>query len=349
MACTRPQAMPFGFPLEQRGPSLRGRPFPGLGLAVSPGQVRLEGGPGHHPGAEPISVALEPAGDGHFSGPVPKASAGTLYRYRLDRGTESYPDAASRFQPHGPYSPSQVIDPGAFQWHDQGWFGVPLEGQVIYEIHVGTYTPAGTWEAAMGELPALAELGVTMLEIMPIADFSGRFGWGYDGVNLFAPTRLYSTPDDCRRFIDQAHALGLGVILDVVYNHLGPDGNFLAQFSPEILRITIPQRARRLTMQMSMPDPCVSFSSRMPATGSRSSTWTDCGWTPHKTSTTNPPCMCWLMLPKPCGTRRAAGTQSSLRKTNRSRPSSCGLKRRVVMESMPCGTTIFHHSPQSLL
>ena len=196
-------------------------------------EVELEGGPGHHPGAESISVALEPAGDGYFSGLVPEASAGTLYRYRLDGGTESYPDVASRFQPHGPHGPSQVIDPGAFQWHDQGWPGVPLEGQVIYEMHVGTFTPAGTWEAAMGELPVLAELGVTVLEIMPIADFSGRFGWGYDGVNLFAPTRLYGTPDDCRRFIDQAHVLGLGVILDVVYNHLGPDGNFLAQFSPE--------------------------------------------------------------------------------------------------------------------
>ena len=121
----------------------------------------------------------------------------------LDGGTESYPDAASRFQPHGPHGPSQVIDPGAFQWHDQDWRGVSLEGQVLYEMHVGTFTPAGTWETAMGELPALAELGVTVLEIMPIADFSGRFGWGYDGVNLFAPTRLYGTPDDCRRFIDR--------------------------------------------------------------------------------------------------------------------------------------------------
>ena len=98
---------------------------------------------------------------------------------------------------------------------------MPLEGQVLYEMHLGTFTPDGTWEAARRELPALAELGVTVLEIMPIADFPGRFGWGYDGVNLFAPTRLYGTPDDCRRFIDQAHALGLGVILDVVYNHLG--------------------------------------------------------------------------------------------------------------------------------
>jgi maltooligosyltrehalose trehalohydrolase len=196
-------------------------------------EVVLEGGPGHHPGAKPISVALAPEGDGYFSGLVPEASAGTLYRYRLDRGTETYPDAASRFQPHGPHGPSQVLDPEAFQWHDQDWRGVSLEGQVLYEMHVGTFTPAGTWEAALGELPALADLGVTVLEIMPVADFSGCFGWGYDGVNLFAPTRLYGTPDDCRRFIDRAHTLGLGVILDVVYNHLGADGNFLAQFSPE--------------------------------------------------------------------------------------------------------------------
>jgi maltooligosyltrehalose trehalohydrolase len=110
---------------------------------------------------------------------------------------------------------------------------VPLDGQVLYEMHLGTFTPKGTWEAASRELPALAALGVTVLEIMPIADFPGRFGWGYDGVNLFAPTRLYGTPDDCRHFIDRAHALGMGVILDVVYNHIGPEGNVLPHFSPE--------------------------------------------------------------------------------------------------------------------
>jgi maltooligosyltrehalose trehalohydrolase len=171
-------------------------------------EVVLEGGPGYRPGAELVSVILEPEGDGYFSGLVLEARAGTLYRYRLDGGAESYPDAASRFQPHGSHGPSQVIDPGAFQWHDQGWRGVALEGQVIYEMHLGTFTHAGTWEAAIDELPALADLGVTILEIMPLADFPGRFDWGYDGVNLFAPTRLYGTPDDCRRFIDQAHALG---------------------------------------------------------------------------------------------------------------------------------------------
>jgi maltooligosyltrehalose trehalohydrolase len=180
-----------------------------------------------------VAVALEPEGGGYFSGLVAEASAGTLYRYRLDGGAELYADPASRFQPDGPYGPSQVIDPNAFQWHDHNWRGVPLEGQVLYELHLGTFTPEGTWEAASRELPALAELGVTVLEVMPIADFVGRFGWGYDGVDLFAPTRLYGTPDACRRFVDRAHTLGLGVILDVVYNHLGPDGNYLAQFSTE--------------------------------------------------------------------------------------------------------------------
>ncbi|MCA1562827.1 MAG: DUF3459 domain-containing protein [Acidobacteria bacterium] len=107
------------------------------------------------------------------------------------------------------------------------------DGQVIYEMHVGTFTPAGTWQAALAELDELARIGVTIVEMMPIADFAGRFGWGYDGVNLYAPTRLYGTPDDLRAFVDRAHAAGLGVILDVVYNHLGPSGNYLAEFSPD--------------------------------------------------------------------------------------------------------------------
>jgi maltooligosyltrehalose trehalohydrolase len=194
-------------------------------------EVVLEGGLRESSEGGPAVVALEPEGTGYFSGLVAEASAGTLYRYRLDGEAALYPDPASRFQPQGPHGPSQVIDPGAFPWQDQDWRGVPLEGQVLYEMHVGTFTPAGTWEAASEELPALAALGVTVLEMMPIADFVGRFGWGYDGVDLFAPTRLYGTPDDCRRFIDRAHALGLGVMLDVVYNHVGPDGNYLTQFS----------------------------------------------------------------------------------------------------------------------
>jgi maltooligosyltrehalose trehalohydrolase len=169
--------------------------------------------------------------EGYFAGHVLQAKAGTRYRYRLDGGPDLYPDPASRFQPEGPHGPSQVIAPGRFPWTDSGWRGVPLEGQVLYEMHVGTFTREGTWEAAAQELPELAALGVTVVEVMPVAEFPGRFGWGYDGVGLFAPTRLYGDPDDFRRFVDQAHAVGLGVILDVVYNHLGPDGNYLKQFA----------------------------------------------------------------------------------------------------------------------
>jgi maltooligosyltrehalose trehalohydrolase len=187
----------------------------------------LEGGPGA--GAE---VALAPEPGGYYSGRALGAGAGTLYRYRLDGGPNAFPDPASRFQPQGPHGPSQVIDPGNFAWTDQAWRGCGRDGQVIYEMHVGAFTREGTWAAAERELPALADLGVTVLEVMPVADFPGRFGWGYDGVNLFAPTRLYGTPDDFRRFVDRAHGLGLGVILDVVYNHLGPDGNYVKEYAP---------------------------------------------------------------------------------------------------------------------
>jgi maltooligosyltrehalose trehalohydrolase len=185
-------------------------------------EVVLDGGPAYDLAAE---------GAGYFSGAVPAAQVGSMYRYRLDGLQELYPDPASRFQPQGPHGPSQVVSPAAFAWTDGGWRGAGPLGQVIYEMHIGTFTREGTWEAAARELRALAALGVTVLEVMPVADFPGRFGWGYDGVNLFAPTRLYGEPDDFRRFVDRAHAAGLGVILDVVYNHIGPDGNYLAQFS----------------------------------------------------------------------------------------------------------------------
>ncbi len=174
--------------------------------------------------------ALKAEEKGYWSGFIAEAHAGMHYRYRLDNG--AFPDTASRFQPKGPHGSSQIIDPSVFVWSDQDWRGVTREGQVIYEMHIGTFTPEGTWASAIEQLPHLAELGVTLLEVMPVADFPGRYGWGYDGVNLFAPTRLYGEPDDFRRFVDRAHSLGLGVILDVVYNHLGPDGNYVKEFAP---------------------------------------------------------------------------------------------------------------------
>ena len=176
--------------------------------------------------------ALERSDDGFFDGAVDDVRPGTRYWYRLD-GERLRPDPVSRYQPAGPHGPSQIVDPSAFEWTDGSWKGLAPHGQVIYEIHVGTFTKAGTWRAAANELDALVDLGVTAIEVMPIADFPGRFGWGYDGVNLYAPTRLYGSPDDLRSFIDRAHGLGLGVILDVVYNHVGPDGNYLAEFSAD--------------------------------------------------------------------------------------------------------------------
>ncbi|MDQ2868002.1 MAG: malto-oligosyltrehalose trehalohydrolase [Verrucomicrobiota bacterium] len=174
--------------------------------------------------------------DGYFAGAAP-CSAGAHYKFRID-GEDAYPDPASRYQPDGPHGVSCVVDPFAFRWTDDDWRGLSLAGQIIYEFHVGTFTPAGTWRAAIDKLPALREMGITLLEMMPIADFPGRFGWGYDGVNMFAPCRLYGAPDDLRAFVDAAHGHGLGVILDVVYNHFGPDGNYLGNFSAHYLHRT---------------------------------------------------------------------------------------------------------------
>jgi maltooligosyltrehalose trehalohydrolase len=177
------------------------------------------------------STPLKREADGYFSGVAPIGVRGR-YRYRLDNG-QVYPDPASRSQPDGPHGASAVVDPDAFRWTDGGWGGVRRTGQVIYEMHIGTFTREGTWQAAARELPELARLGVTVVEMMPVADFPGRFGWGYDGVCLFAPTRLYGEPDDLRDFVDRAHAAGIGVILDVVYNHVGPDGNYLGAFATD--------------------------------------------------------------------------------------------------------------------
>jgi maltooligosyltrehalose trehalohydrolase len=177
------------------------------------------------------TLPLTPEGNGYFSGLVAEAAAGDLYRLCLDDGDDGLADPASRFQPQGPFGPSQIQDPAAFAWSDDAWPGPEPTGQVIYEMHIGTFTATGRWDAAAEQLEELARLGVTTLEIMPLADFPGRFGWGYDGVSLFAPTHLYGTPDDVRRFVDRAHGLGLAVILDVVYNHVGPDGNVLPRFA----------------------------------------------------------------------------------------------------------------------
>ena len=144
-----------------------------------------------------------------------------------------YPDPASHFQPQGVHGPSQVIDHRRFAWSDDDWPGVKLPGQVIYELHIGTFTPEGTWRAAIEKLPHLRDVGVTLIEVMPVAAFPGKFGWGYDGVYWYAPTQLYGTPDDIARLSNGPIALGIGVILDVVYNHFGPCGNYTTAFSAD--------------------------------------------------------------------------------------------------------------------
>ena len=188
-------------------------------------EVVLESGPG-----APAEIELSPDGE-YFTGFAEQAANGTRYRYRLDRAG-LFPDPASRFQPDGPHGSSEVIDPSRFPWTDSDWAGVSLDGQVISEIHIGSFTDEGTFDAALRQIPALADTGISVIELMPVADFPGRFGWGYDGVNLFAPTWLYGRPDDLRRFVNTAHAHNIAVILDVVYNHFGPDGNYWGEFSP---------------------------------------------------------------------------------------------------------------------
>ncbi len=188
----------------------------------------------HSPSSERTFHSLTAEPRGYFSGAI-NAGVGSRYRLRVNGRETLYPDPASRVQPDGPHGPSCIVDPRQFEWTDSQWPGITLKGQIIYEMHIGTFTKEGTWRAAAEQLPELARIGITVVEMMPIADFPGKFGWGYDGVNLFAPSHLYGTPDDLRTFIDRAHSLGLAVILDVVYNHFGPDGNYLAVFSDDYL------------------------------------------------------------------------------------------------------------------
>jgi maltooligosyltrehalose trehalohydrolase len=188
-----------------------------------------------------VEVVLEPTGTihrleqdnhGYWFGLIRDATAGMTYRYRLN-GKDSFPDPCSRFQPEGPHGPSLIVDPSSYRWRDQQWRGIELRGQVIYELHIGTFTPDGTFDSAVKELDELKRLGITVIEVMPVGEFSGRWNWGYDGVDLYAPAHVYGDHEALKRFVDEAHARGLAVILDVVYNHIGPDGNYLSMYSAE--------------------------------------------------------------------------------------------------------------------
>ncbi len=165
---------------------------------------------------------------------VPDAGPGTLYQFSVN-GAPGMPDPRSRFQPLGVHGPSEVIDLESFAWSATDWLGLSNQNLSFYELHIGTYTPDGTFEALTGQLEEIARLGVRVIELMPVADFPGRWNWGYDGVALFAPSRAYGRPEDLQRLVDTAHQVGLGVLLDVVYNHLGPDGNYLTYYSADYL------------------------------------------------------------------------------------------------------------------
>jgi maltooligosyltrehalose trehalohydrolase len=168
---------------------------------------------------------------GWWSADVAGAAAGCDYAYRLDGGPPR-PDPRSAWQPQGVHGPSRLVDHAAFAWSDQTWHGVPLPGSVVYELHIGTFTDEGTFDAAIARLDHLVELGVDVVELMPVNAFDGDRGWGYDGVLWYAVHDPYGGPDGLKRFVDAAHGRGIGVLLDVVYNHLGPSGNYLSEFGP---------------------------------------------------------------------------------------------------------------------
>jgi maltooligosyltrehalose trehalohydrolase len=214
-------AMPFGAELSPAGARFRlwapAAHQVELDLAVRGSRAELE---------------MSALADGWFEATVPDAPAGTRYAFRIDGGL-TVPDPASRFNPDDVHRPSMVVDPLAYEWRDAGWTGRPWEDAVIYELHVGAFTPAGSFVAAIERLAYLADLGVTAVELMPLADFPGRRNWGYDGVLPFAPDASYGTPDELKRLIDAAHSHSLMVFLDVVYNHFGPEGNYLHAYAPQ--------------------------------------------------------------------------------------------------------------------
>ncbi len=222
MPATRRHAMPFGAHVLDQGAGVRFRLYaPGARDVV----LLYDAGGGER------RVTLEPKGGGWFETIRPDARPGTRYSYAL--GDLRVPDPASRFQPDGVHGASLVVDPGSFAWPDDAWRGRPWSEHVFYELHVGAFTPPGTYAAAAAKLPHLASLGVTAVELMPLGEFPGSRNWGYDGVLPYAPSHNYGSPDELKAFIAAAHAAGLSVFLDVVYNHFGPEGNYLHAYAAE--------------------------------------------------------------------------------------------------------------------
>lgn len=217
----RSHTMPFGAELQPDG-SVRFRLWAPAAKQVSLVLERNDANP----------IPLVSTNGGWYELLTNEARAGSLYRFQIDSGTK-VPDPASRFQPHDVKGPSEVLDPSAFDWTDKQWRGLPWEQAVTYELHVGTFTPEGTFRGAEQKLDYLRDLGVTAIELMPLSDFPGSRNWGYDGVLPYAPDSSYGRPEDLKRLVQTAHAKGLMVFLDVVYNHFGPEGNYLHLYSPQ--------------------------------------------------------------------------------------------------------------------
>src|ERR1044072_1230048 len=182
-------------------------------------------------GDEPRVFALEGSSAGAFEARVPGVGVGADYFYVLD-GERERPDPVSRFQPKGVHGPSRVVEPEGFAWTDKDWKGLALKDYIIYELHTGTFTPEGTFESVITKLAHLKSLGITAVELMPVAEFPGARNWGYDGAHLYAPQSTYGGPVGLKKLIDACHREGLAFVLDVVYNHLGPEGNYAGEYMP---------------------------------------------------------------------------------------------------------------------
>jgi maltooligosyltrehalose trehalohydrolase len=185
---------------------------------------------GERPRTIPMMRSLN-SEDSEFVATVPQVDEGTDYFYVLE-GERERPDPVSRWQPHGVHGPSRIVNPAAFEWSDQEWPGIPLKDFIIYEFHTGTFTREGTFESVIPRLPYLRDLGITAIEMMPVAEVPGNRNWGYDGASLYAPQSSYGGPAGLKQLVDACHRHGLAVVLDVVYNHLGPEGNYLPEFAP---------------------------------------------------------------------------------------------------------------------
>jgi 1,4-alpha-glucan branching enzyme len=261
--------------------------------------LALEGKP------EPLPMRAQP--EGWHALAVADASVGARYSFVLPDNTH-VPDPASRFQPDDVHGPSEVIDPAGYRWADTEWAGRPWHETVLYEVHVGAFTSEGSFRGAIERLDHLAALGVNAIELMPIADFPGRWSWGYDGVLLYAPDSSYGRPEDLKALVDAAHARGISVLLDVVYNHFGPDGNYLPLYVPQLFtdRHKTPWATPSTTMAPAAPRSASSLSTTR-CTGSRNSIWTGCASMPCTPSSTTAPDTCSANSPNACAPASPTG------------------------------------------